>query len=118
MSDSEYAYDEELTPVQQIKILSKSEAMKLFDKINKGLQKIKESNATITEDILMMIKNVDELKNLATYTTESVFQYEPMVFELYYIFCIRSANKEIQQYIHMSKECIIEAYSIRDKLNS
>ena len=123
MSDSETSSDEEPTYAQQIKILSKSEAIKLFDKINITLQNIKEANVhkninRITEETLIIIEDFGRFRSLASNVTKHVFSYEPIVCDLYYTFCIRCANKEIQPYIHMSKECVLEARSISDEFNS
>jgi hypothetical protein len=120
MSDSDYSSDEELSYDQQIKNLAKREAIDIFTKINKACENIKKENADrniIIIGVLTIFMGFKQLQNMAVKITEYVFKSEPIICDLFHTFCIRVANKEIQPYIHMSKECEINAKLIRDKFN-
>ena len=122
MSDSEYSSDEEQSYDQQIKNLAKKEAIDIFTKINEACENIKKAyvvkdSKRIIMELLTINIGFKHFKNMAVKITEYVLRYEPIICDIYYIFCIHIANKEIKPYIHMSKECEMNTRSIRDKLN-
>jgi hypothetical protein len=120
MTDSEYSTDEEQSYDQQIKNLAKKEAIDIFTNINEAFENIKKEKTNrniIIIGLLTIFVGLKQFQNMAVKITEYVFRHEPIVCELFHTFCIRIANKEIQPYIHMSKECEIKARLIRDKLN-
>jgi len=122
MCDSDYSDDEEQSYDQQIKNLAKNEAIRIFTKINAACESIKK--AYVNKDskcIIMELLSINIcyklFQNMVVNIIEYVLKNEPIICDIYYTYYIYIANKEIKPYIHMSKECKIEAQLIRDKLN-